>query len=414
MKQIMDKKGIVLIILSCFLFAGCKDEIQSIQSLTVVQNENEIVLKWEPSNVSGFKYYRIMRATDGQHYITINNVDSVGSDAFNKNITTYTDTSFPFVDSAYYKIMAFGDQIISSPNVCVHINKPITISESIGNAYIMPEENKILVYGSNGSNTYMYLYDYTTNKLIKKISLFVYSSGSVIFFGKYNGKYEFYFYDSWNNKLNIYDALTLTPIAYMSYWSGYPMFATNNRGTIYANNGYSNTDIIDRKKLTFTSYLNSYYINQLSYMNINNKLLGSNYRNIVLYTLDVNGNITSEILKSFDYSSNPIYIENSTLVYWGYYNSKKIINTDTWQENVLTLPTNAVKDFTTLYATKNVLYACTNNESKLYCFSMTDFKLIKTIDIRLIPNKLLSDSNYLFFYGYSNGLNIVDKIKLIQ
>jgi len=410
----MNKNHLIFIVFSLFLIVGCKDEIRTVQSLTAIQNGNEITLKWTPTSISGFKYYRIMCASDGQHFSTINNVDSVGSDAFNKDITTYADSNFPYVDSVYYKIMAFGDEIISSPNVCIHIKKPTMISESITNAYVMPDESKLLVFGSNGSNSYMYLYDYSTNTLINKIRINVTTTGSVIFFGKYNGKYEFYFFDSWNDKLNIYDGLTLTPIASMAYWSGYPMFSVNNNGTIYSNNGSSYISIISRKDLTTTAYQGINYVEQLYYMNANNKLLGLYSNKIVLYTLDDKGNITAENFKSFNYSTYPIFIENSNLVYWGNQGSRKIINTDNWQENVLTVSNNVSKEFTILYSAKNVIYACTSAENKLYCFSMTDFKLIKTINIRFIPTKFLSDSDYLFFYGYTNGLNIIDKIKLVQ
>ena|SRR5665647_1645095 len=143
----MLKKHLLIIVLPLLLLVSCKDDIQTVQISTATQNGNEITLKWTPSNVAGFKYYRIMRASDGQHFSTINNVDSVGSDAFNKNITSYIDASFPYVDSVIYKIMAFGDDIISSPNICVHIKKPIVISQTIQNAYILSGENKMLVFG---------------------------------------------------------------------------------------------------------------------------------------------------------------------------------------------------------------------------------------------------------------------------
>jgi len=406
----MNKHQLFSLLISFFLIVGCKEEIQTVHSLTSIQDGNEITLKWTPTSVSGFKYYRIMRANDGQHFSTINNVDSLGSDAFNKNITTYTDSNFPYVGSIYYKVLAFGDEIISSSNVCIHIKKPIIISQNISNAYVLPKEKKILVYAENWSDSYMYLFDYTTNQLINKVKINIHSTGSTVFFGKYKENNEFYFFDSWNNNICIYDALTLVQIASVNFWSGYPMFSTNNNGTIYSNNGSSYTNIIDRKNLTTTSYQGSNYINNLYYMNFNNKLLGLYYNKIVLFSLDDKGNISAENSKSFNYSSNPIYIENSNLVYWGDYGSRKIINTDNWQENTLTISSNAYKEFSSLYSTKNVIYASANYENKLYCFSMTDFKLIKTVDIRFTPNKFLSDSNYLFFYGNS----MVDKIKLVQ
>jgi len=406
----MNKPRLFYILFSFFLIVGCKEEIQTVQSLTSIQDGNEIKLEWTPTSVSGFKYYRIMRASDGQHFSTINNVDSVGSDAFNKNITTYTDSNFPYVDSIYYKVMAFGDEIVSSSNVCIHVKKPIMVSQYISNAYVLPEEKKILVYVENWSDSYMYLFDYNTNQLIDKVKINIHSTGSAVFFGKYNSKYEFYFFDSWNNNIYIYDALTLAQIASVNFWNFYSEFSTNNNGTIYSNNGSNYTTIIDRKNLTIKSYIGTNYIDKLYYMNVNNKLLASYYNKIVLYSLDVTGNITAENPKSFNYSSNPIYIENSNLVYWGDSGSKKIINTDNWQENALTISNNVYKEFSILYSTKNVIYACTNYETKVYCFSMTDFKLIKTVDIRFIPNKFLSDSSYLFFYGNS----IVDKIRLVQ
>jgi hypothetical protein len=209
----MNKLQLFSILFSLFLIFGCKDEVQTINSLTAVQDENEITLEWTPANVSGFKYYRIMRATDGQNYKTINNVDSIGTDAFQKDVTTYTDTNFPYVDSIYYKVMAFGDEIISSPNVCIYIKKNILTSQNISTAYVLPEEKKILLYTQNWQDSYMSLFDYTTNQLINKVKINITTTGSSIFFGKYNGKHEFYFFDSWNNKIYIYDALTLAQIA---------------------------------------------------------------------------------------------------------------------------------------------------------------------------------------------------------
>jgi len=410
----MCKKHLLYIVSLVILLVGCKDQIQTVQLSSAIQNGNEITIKWMPANISGFKYYRIMRASDGQHFSTINDADSVGSDAYNRNITTFTDTSFPYVDSVYYKIMAFGDEIISSQNILVHIKKPIQISESIENAYIIPGENKMLVYGFNGSNSFMYLFDYTTNELIKKATINVYSSNSAVFFGNYNGKSEYYFFDSWNDRLNIYDGLTLTPNASMAFWNGYSVFTTNNNGNLYSTNGSYSINLINRQNLVTTTYQSSNYINQLYYISADNTLLGLYYNKIVLYSLNYNGDITSENYKNFNYSGYSIYIGNSNLIYCGDTGSRIILNTNNWQENVLSIPNNVYKEFTFLYSAKNVIYACTNYENKLYCFSMTDFKLIKTIEIRFIPIKLLSDSNYLFFYGSSNGINIIDKIKLVQ
>ena len=410
----MCKKHLLSIVFSLLLLVGCKDENQSVQFTSAIQDGNEITIKWSPTSVSGFKYYRIMRASDGQHFSTINDADSVGSDAYDRNKTTYTDSSFPYVDSVYYKIMAFGDEVISSPNILIQIKKPIVISQSIGNSFIMPEENKMLVFGSNGSNSNMYLYIYTTNTLIKNAPITINTSSSTIFFGKYNGSYEYYFFDSWNYKINIYDGLTLTQTATMDFWSSYPLFTTNNNGSLYSTNGSYSINMINRKDLVTKTYQGSSYIDKLYYMNSNNKLLGLNSNKIVLYTLDNTGNIISDNSKTFNYSTSPVYIENSNLVYWGNNGSRKIINTDTWQENVLTIPTNVNKEFSILYSANNVIYACNYNENKLYCFSMTDFKLIKTINIRFVPTKFMSDTEYLFFNGSSNGINIIDKIKLVR
>ena len=410
----IKKKLLYSILLLLFILTGCKNDNLKVPTLKLTQDGNSIILNWNSSNNPGFKYYRIMRATDGQHYSTINNVDSLTSNAHNKNITTFTDTSFPFVDSIYYKVMVFGDDIISSQNECIHISKPISVPLPISDAYIMPDINKILVLQSNGSNTSMSLYDYTTNALIKTVSLYIESTGSAIFFGKYNGNYEFYFFDSWNDVLNVYDGLTLTKTGSMTFWDSYPMFVSPGNGFIYSNSTSSYMRIINRKSLSMTTYQGSNYIDHLYYMSVNNELLGSYYNKIVLYTLDASGNISTEKSQSYNYSSNLIYIENSNLIYWGNYGSRIIINTETWLEYALNVSNNGYKEFSVLYSKNNVLYACANNESVLYCFSMTDFKLIKTINIRFVPVKFLSDSNYLFFFGPSNGQYIIDKINLVQ
>lgn len=394
---------------------GCKKEqVQVVPVLTAVQEGNEIILKWTPNNVEGFKYYRIMRASDGQRYHTINNVDNPDSDAFDKSTTTYTDSNFPFSDSLHYKIMVFGNEIISSAKVCIRVTPAITLNNTIGNAYVIEEEKKILLLESHGSQSYIYLYNHINNNLLNKIQLNMNSSGSLVFFGKYNNSHEFYFYESWNNKIYIYDALTMNQVANMSFNASYTKFYPGNNGNVYANNGYNYTYVINRKNLTSKAYQGNNYINRLFYMKPNNKLLGWNSGKLVLFTLDDFGNILSESIKPVNYSAEPIEIGNSDLLYCGDPGRKKVVNTNTWEEREFIFPDNLYREFQGLHLANKIIYAYKSNDYRIYCFSIADFKLKKIINIRFEPYKLLSDSEYLYFYGNYNMPRILDKIKLIQ
>lgn len=405
--------AILLVVIS-----SCKDDTSPILTLqTPEQIDNEVILKWDVMQVPGFQYYMVMRASDGKNYNVINDIVNKSSDAYDQNITTFSDTSFPFTDSLYYKIIAVGDEMVSSGDYLIRVKKPLMLPGDISNVSYMPEENKILVFGYESSKGYtLKLYDFTNYQLINSTSINLTTTGSSVFFGKYNGKYECYFYNSWNSKFYVYDALTLQKTDSMNYWNSYATFFSNDNGLIYANSGSYSTHIIDRQSMTYTYYNGNKYIRYLFYNKEENKLFGTgSYDNwIVKFDLDESGNIVGENLFSLNSYADPMFVENSNLFLQNY-NSSYILNfydTDTGEQHNLDLSSSVYLN--NLYKKFNVIYAFAIYSNTVYCISATDFSLIKTIKTRVSPQKLFSDENYLYLVGQYDGNSIVDKIRLIK
>lgn len=393
---------------------GCKEETLSVVTLSEpIQSENTIVLNWKPENIKGFRYYSILRATDGQHYFPINNTDSVGSDAYNQNITSFTDASFPFVESIYYKIQVFGDEIISSKNMIIYIRKPFSFEQPITSAFIIPETRKVLIY-TGYDNTKMYLYNIETGLIENEVSIHNEVTGSQMGYGKYNGNYEFYFYDSWNDKITIYDVLTMKQVGVLSMSASYPYIISDKNGNIFIFSSYSssNVTIINREQLLKTNYYYSSSFLSLKYCMEKNTIKAICSTKFVEFNLDVHGNMTPFSTRDIPYYDYNQFIENSELIYRGNSGSRKIIDTNTWQEFTLKDENNAYYDFTILYSKNNVLYAARSN--RIYCYRLPDLRLFKMINVRFSPVRFLSDEHKLYFFGAYNGQNILDNILLVQ
>jgi len=411
----MNKNYFICFTLLIVLITGCKKDLQSVVTLSEpIQNDNVIVLNWKVDNLSGFKYYRILRAIDKQHYTTINNIDSLASDAFNKNITSFSDSNFPFVDSIYYKIQVFGDEIISSRNVCIHINKPFSFDQPISGAYFLPETKKALIFTGMGYSTpKMNLFNLSTGLIENKVDILVETTGSQIGYGQFKGNYEFYFYDSWNNKITIYDAQNMTPVGSLSMAIDYPKILSDKNGNVFLFSAYSNyITIINREKLVKSNFYTSNNFLAIKYNTEKNTIIAAGNSQFVEYQLDPSGNITSLTTKSIPNVSFNQFVENSDFIYRGNPGSRKIVHTITWQEFALNDENNSYVEFSLLYSKNNVLYA--SKGTKIYCYSMNDFKLLKILSIRFLPEAFLSDDQFLYFYGNYSTLNFLDKISLLK
>jgi len=407
----MFKNKLVYLSLIILLFTSCKEEIQRVITLSEpVQNENVILLNWKADIVPGFKYYQVLRAVDGLHYSTINHVDSAGSDAYNKDITSFSDMNFPFVDSIYYKIQAIGDDIISSRNVCIHIKKPFMFDQPIRSACIYPDIQKALIFTGYG-DAQMYLYNLSTSLIDNNLKIHVESTGSQIGYGKYNGNYEYYFFDSWNDIITVYNAMTMAKVGSLSMWSDYPSIISDKNGNIFIFSEYSsNITIINREQFIKTNFYYNYF-QTLKYNTDKNTISAVCSSKFVEFSLDLHGNMTPLTTKDIPAYGFNLFIENSDLLYRGNSGSRKVINTNTWQEYTLKDENNAYCEFSVLYSKNKIVYA--SKGTRIYCYSLNDLKLVRMLDVRFTPTQFLSDDHYLYFYGSYNTQNLLDKIVLL-
>lgn len=407
------------------LVSSCKDdETQTLVLHTPQQENNRIILNWEQANVSGFQYYMVMRSSDKRTYATINDIVTPTSDAFHKEITTFEDHSYPLgVDTLYYKIMAVGDEIASSKNLCYAIKHPaMFLNGDFRDLYYVAESNKISVLTRDSDYKYkLKAFDCRTGEFSSgEINVDLSSSGNWYFWGEYNGNTEFYNYDS-SQTLYVYDASTLQFLTSLqapsSVW--YDPFVSNNKGMIYIYR-YSRLYLINRKTGIFTSHYCQNYVspNKLYYNSKDNKLYAVNYDKIQTFNLDDEGNVVGEEVYTINNNSwsTPLHIENSSL-FAIYTNSGdiKFLDMDT-----KTLHNTDLKNYPILALFhNNVLYISDSEHlgigstPYIYRFSADNFKLINTISTRVTPTKFTTDNEYLYFigrYGYEGYL--LDKIKL--
>jgi hypothetical protein len=297
--------------------------------------------------------------------------------------------------------------------MCIHIKKPFSFDQPITNAYIIPDSQKALIF-TGYSDGQMSLYNYTTGLIENKLNIHVETTGSQFGYGKYNGNYEFYFFDSWNDKITIYNALTMNQVGVLSISASYPNIISDKNGNIFIYSIYysSYITIINRDQLLKTNYYYNYYFCSLKYNKDKNTILAICSSQFVEFNLDVHGNMTPLSTRVIPNYQNNQFIENSDLIYRGNSGSMKVVNTNTWQEYTLKDENNAYFEFTVLYSKNNILYAARNNS--IYCYRTSDLSLLKIINVRFSPTQFLSDEHNLFFYGNNYSQSILDNIVLVQ
>jgi hypothetical protein len=408
---------IVLSITLITLFAGCEKE-QSLVHITpeVYFGNRGIVIDWEPSGISGFSYYEVLRSTDGIRFTTVNNIDSINSPAFEIDSTSFTDIPYPFEDILYYRVAVMGEdgkELEVSKKVSIVVPKPIELEFDPTEAYIIPEKNEILFFLSAWDNTYFYLFDYENKEIIKLLKLKIISTGYAQGFGKFNNKYEFYFNDGSDFKMLIYDALTFNYISSFSFSAAYTQICSDFSKYIYYQN-FDNIYIVDRTTLESKKYnSNNNYFQEMYYMDGVNRLIGFTNDRILLFDLDNEGNITNETYKDVENPYYYHYITGTKYIYGWDYSESKIVNTDTWEEQELKDEYNNSRDFSLFHAKNGVLYAYKNR--RIYCYRLDNLELTEVFPTRVEPRIILSDDKDLILIQSSfSGRTIIDKMKLSE
>jgi hypothetical protein len=409
------KVRILFFFTALLLVSSCKDDVPQVLNLHTPQEvDNTIILNWEQATVSGFEYYMVMRASDGQHYEVINDISTPTSNAFRKEITVFEDRTYPIADSLYYKIMAVGDEIVSSRDICYKIENPARLlNGNFIDLYYVEETGKISAISyENGYGYKLKVFDLETGQFSSnEATIDLSSSGCWYFWGKYNGKTEFYNYDSdWT--LYVYDASTVQQLATLntpsSVW--YEPFTSNNKGTIYIFDYY--LYLINRATGTYTTYQpeNYCYADDLYYDSKENKLYAVDYGRILTFSLNEAGEvIEEEIYQLENISSTPLYIENSSSFVVATYSGIKIfdMNTKTFHNTELTQIPRLI------LLKNNILYASDNYSRNIYQLSADNFTLIKSTPVRVTPVKMVAGNEYLYIIGqYDYERYLLEKIKL--
>jgi len=396
-----------------------KNESQTLVLHTPQQIYNTIILNWEQASVSDFEYYMVVRSSDQNRYEIINDIVTPTSNAFRKEITTFEDRSYPLdVDILYYKIMAVGKTIQSSQSLCYQIENPVRlIKGNIQDVHYIDEANKlsVLLYDySEGHRTFLKTFDLETGQFSSnEAPVYLSTSTSWCYWGKYNGKTEFYNYGSiyTNGNIYVYDVSTLQQVASIETpYIGYGPYTVNNKGIIYVHSDYY-LYLFSRITGKYTQYQSANYYDSiwLYYNSKDNKLYAVGNR-IQTFILDDNGNVKGDEMYTIENLNYfPLYIENSSLFVVSSNSGIKILdmNTKTFHNTGLSRMPNVV------LLNNNVIYAA-DTYSQIYKLSAGNYTLIETIPARVVPNKFFVNNGYLLFFGrFPNSVTyILDKIKL--
>ena len=417
---------VVAILLSV---ASCKDDAPQTLVLNVPQQDgNSITLTWEQPEISDFQYYAVMRASNGQNYTIINDILNTTSDAFNKEITTFTDNSYPLeADILYYKVMAVGNGTISSENTLFQNgNKATLLKGDFRYAYYLEDENKLSVaaYSYDNNEYQLKVFDLQSGQFLpNEASIYLSSSCSGIFWGRYNGNHEAYNYDC-NYNLNCYDAKTTQHTASFTIPDiGYEPYTVNNKGMIYIYRFC--LFLVNRSTGTYTQYYPNnqmYWADFLYYNSKDNKLYAideSNYGRFVTFNLNEDGGVVSdEVFAINSNNSTPIFIENSSLFIVNTNGQYKILDMNTKDYHPFAIRnlnsgTKAILVGNNIYLYGSNIISVNSNTS-IYQVSTTDYQLTNTYTLRTNNVRQIFYANgYLYYLGeYSNNIYLLDKIKL--
>lgn len=405
------KRFFLFIAITLFLVSCKDDEVTFINVEQIVETESGVTITWTKPDVVGFKFYQIMRSSDGVSYSVINSISDTKSEAYNQFYTNFTDISYPFVDSLYYKIIAVGDESVSSENILIKIKKPLVLYNPINYMAAVPGTDKVaFTYYNSGYK--LAIADMSTSKIIKEISIDNIDSYDYLSCGSYKGQPEIYRYSYDNYEVRAYDANTLdlkyvSPYCYLSN----PKIQVDKNGNIYMfSKSSSRINSVSRDGIvkTFNTLSTTY---DISYDSISNTLKALGVSAISNLNLAVDGTITtggSITIPSYLYYS---IVDNTNYIY-----RKETSYTPVYDCNTATAKqlNNSISFATILF--KNGYFYClpTNGAKLIYCYSANTFDLVKMIEFREQIRLMSINNNYLYVSGSYNGSYIVERKELIK
>jgi hypothetical protein len=409
-------KKYILFIAIALYFASCKDEEVKIISIEqATETESGITIKWTKPEISGFKFYQIMRSNNGTNYSVINSISDISSDAYNQEITSFTDYSYPIADSIYYKILAIGDECISSEKITVKTKMPFFVLSQIYSLTAIPGSNNVAFTYYNNSYK-LAIANLSTKKIINQLSLSYISSYDYLSSGIYNNQPEIYFYNSNDDKMNIYNANSFNSILSSGYYYlSNPKTVKDKNGNLYCISKSNSYIYSFNRQGTINSNYTSQTIYDIKYDSISNtiKVLGSTA--VQTYNLSSDGIITSagsKTITSYTYYS---FIDGTNLLYRSGSAYTNIYDYSTG----LSYNLNNTIAFGTIYYKSGNFYCIPYESSnKIYCYDSNSLVNKKIITCRASITSSCIDDNYLYITGYFNNnyssCYIIDRKELIK
>jgi uncharacterized protein YuzE len=430
-----------------FLSLGCNYDVIEKSEFTLLQPEyrnDSIILKWKyrnylyPDNIGIDLFWD----DDNNHNGCFSNFLSNLSPDEENIITTPIDaTGFPWIDTLYFWGQAYNGEnytvmtsnIVTFPFDC----KNKSFYQGTMRNYLLSKADKKLYYFKTKKD--WEIVDLNKLEIVSSNQMLdgndnISSSCSEYFFVSNNGEVEIYFLNE-GRSFHIYDVNTLEKKAAfeLPFSFCYSKFISNNRGMIYAADIHNNICLFDRFNLQFLQYpvsimrkgtQGNVYVEMMSghvyYNEADNELYATEWNGIVKIDLDEEGKITGvNTVKSSNLNiNNLIYINNSSWFIILQNDAYIAFNAETQEQIEITLPIpvqapNTFFEYNQiLYKNDNLVYLTNKHENqtktKIYCLSIPDFSVVKTIDTWVeYKRELWVDDDYLYVIGSQ-----IDKIKL--
>ncbi len=167
-----------ILLLTGLLLSTCKEQIETDNTdkkfpliLRAERQGDGVKLSWDPSNVSNFDKYIVVRSFEplpsGLRPTFQGGQFNIVHESSSQTNTSFIDNNVPIVDQIFYKIyIAFDNRFVESDNIKVEFNNFILQ----GNASVirfLPDSNWVLY--NDEFNTQIKLVNYETSKLISEV-----------------------------------------------------------------------------------------------------------------------------------------------------------------------------------------------------------------------------------------------------
>lgn len=208
-----------------------------------VEQGKGVILNWSKCNDESFQKYVILRTIYRDWSYSSNN--QTLQTIYDKNVTSFTDTTPPIADSVFYKVVSYNSAGENTESYSLRVNDPIgkQFAISLKDAVIHPTMPYLYI---TTTDRRLVVLNYETQEIIKTIQLV--SEPSHITIGNAGSGIELFIPDR-DGYLSIYNPLTFQKTEYFSWSSPIYSLALDDAGYIYGiiyNNSQSH--IISRSR----------------------------------------------------------------------------------------------------------------------------------------------------------------------